>query len=365
MNLYPVSCISYPVSIMIPHSRPTVGEAEAEAAAAVIRSGLLVDGEQTRQFERQVAKQTGTSWGVAVGTGTAALHLALLGLGVGPGDRVAIPSYVCVALLHAIRYLNAEPVVVDIDPETMNIDPDALKKSAPTRLKAIIVPHMFGLPAELNSMLALGVPVIEDCALSIGAEYQDRPVGGQGHLGICSFYATKMITTGEGGMVVGHDADILQGLQDLRDYDQPEGNILRFNYKLTEMQAAIGQVQLRRLPTFLERRRYIAARYHEGLAKVDCKRPSGKMDTAHAYYRYVIQTAARCSVNLDQYIEQLDRKGVACRRPVSRPIHQLLGLTTCPGADAVFEHALSIPVYPTLTDQESATVIDAVHAVMG
>ena len=350
---------------MIPHSRPTVGDEEAEAAAAVIRSGRLVDDEQTRLFERLIADQTGAAWGVAVGTGTAALHMAHLGLGVGSGDRLAIPSYVCVALLHAIRYVNAEPVIIDIDPETMNIDPDVLRKQAPARLKAVIVPHMFGLPAELNHILALGVPVIEDCALALGAEYQGRPVGGRGHLGICSFYATKMIATGEGGMVVGHDTDILKRLQDLRDYDQPEGNTMRFNYKLTEIQAAMGRVQLRRLPTFLARRRHIAARYHEALAQVDCKRPSGKPDSVHAYYRYVIQTAARGPESLDQYITQLDQKGVACRRPVSRPIHQYLGLTTCPAADNVFEHALSIPIYPMLTDQESVTVIDAVHSVMG
>ncbi len=352
-------------SIMIPHSRSTIGEEEAEAAAAVIRSGLLVDGEQTKQFERLVAEQTGAAWGVAVGTGTAALHLALLGLGVGPGDRVAIPSFVCVALLHAIRYLNAEPVVIDIDPNTLNIDPDVLKRSAPARLKAVIVPHMFGLPAELNSILALGVPVIEDCALAIGAEYRGKQVGGQGHLGICSFYATKMITTGEGGMVVGHDFDVLQRLKDLRDYDQPEGDTVRFNYRLTEMQAAIGRIQLRRLPTFLERRRHIATRYHEVFERMHCRQPIEIPDAVHAYYRYVIQSSDQHPLNLDQCIAQLDQKGVACRRPVSKPIHQLLNLKTCPGADAVFKRALSIPIYLTLSDQELATVIDAVHEVTG
>ncbi|MDP6483086.1 MAG: DegT/DnrJ/EryC1/StrS family aminotransferase, partial [Nitrospinota bacterium] len=183
----------------------------------------MVDGLQTRAFEQAVAGQTGTAWGIAVTSGTTALHLALLGLGVGAGDRVVLPSFVCVALLHAIRYVGAEPIVVDVDPETMNLDPDALKHTAPAGLKAVIVPHMFGLPAPVDAILSLGIPVIEDCALAIGATDHGRPVGGQGSLGICSFYATKMLATGEGGMVVGQDSALEARIQDLRDYDQPDG----------------------------------------------------------------------------------------------------------------------------------------------
>jgi dTDP-4-amino-4,6-dideoxygalactose transaminase len=347
---------------MIPHSRPTTGDEEAAAAAAAVRSGLLVDGPHTAQFEREVARQTGAAWGVSVSSGTTALHLALLSLGIGPADRVALPSYVCVALLHAVRYVQAEPVIVDVDPATMNIDPDALKQAAPARLKAVIVPHMFGLSAPLDAVAALGAPVIEDCAHAIGATFQGRPVGGQGCLGICSFYATKMMTTGEGGMIVGHDPVQEERLRNRRDYDQPDAAVLRFNYKLTEMQAAMGCVQLERLPAFLARRRQIAERYHAGLSGLDAGLPGDRPGAPHAYYRYVLSISSRR--RLPALIDRLEQEGVACRRPVTRPIHQLAGRFSCPGADAVFDRALSVPIYPSLSDEECERVIKALRRVL-
>jgi len=347
---------------MVPHSRLSIGNDEAEASAQAVRSGQLVDGPQTRVFEQAVADQTGTEWGIATTSGTTALHLALLGLGVGAGDRVALPSYVCVALLHAIRYVGAEPVVVDVDPDTMNIDPDALKQLASSGLKAVIVPHMFGLPAPLDDILALGIPVIEDCALAIGAVDRGRPVGGQGTLGICSFYATKMLTTGEGGMVVGQDPEQEARIRDLRDYDQPEGRTLRFNYKMTEMQAAMGLVQLGRLPSFIERRRQIAECYYNDLKVLDLNLPVDIPGGNHVFYRYVTRT----SQPIDHLIVRLEQEGVACRRPVSQPLHRLLGETetSFAGTEAVFDQALSVPIYPSLTDGEYKTVVKVLHHIL-
>lgn len=345
---------------MIPHSRPTLGEEEAEAAAQTIRSGMVVDGPSTVLFEQAVARQTGSKWGVATSSGTTALHLALLGLGIGAGDRVAIPSYVCVALLHAVRYVGAEPVVIDVDPDTMNLDPDALKRHAPARIKAVILPHMFGLPAATARITELGIPVIEDCAHAIGATAYGRPVGGQGVLGICSFYATKMMTTGEGGMVVGHGTELEERIRDLRDYDQPDGQTVRFNYKITEMQAAMGLVQLQRLPSFLERRRQYAARYHAHLQALSIDLPVDDPEGSHVYYRYVVRAAHPVGVLIDR----LEQHGVACRRPVTQPIHQLIGQASYPGADAAFDQALSIPIYPALTDEEHTTVTYALQRVL-
>lgn len=344
---------------MIPHSRPSVGKQEAEVAARVIRSGALAAGSYTVRFEAEVARQTGAAWGVATNSGTAALHLALLGLGIGPGDRVAIPSYVCVALLHAVRYVGAEPVIVDVDPGTMNMDPDALRRKAPVRLAAVILPHMFGLPAETDAVLSLGAPVIEDCAHAIGAATGRRPVGGMGRIGICSFYATKMMTTGEGGMVVGHDPDLECRVRDLRDYDRPEGRTMRFNYKMTDFQAAMGLVQSERLPSFIHRRRQVAERYHTALDGLDIERPAGMRFKDHTYYRYVVRTTR----DIPSAIQRLEQAGVACRRPVTRPIHQLLGLDGCPGADEAYRKALSIPIYPTLTNDEEQTVCQAIREV--
>lgn len=343
----------------IPHSKPTVGEEEAEAAAAVIRSGCLVDGPWTPRFEAETARWTGARWGVASSSGTAALHMALIALRTGPGDRVALPSYVCVALLHAVRYVQAEPVIVYIDPATMNLDPDALKRVASARLKAVILPHMFGLPAEMEAITALGVPLIEDCAHAVGAWYRGFPVGGQGRLGVCSFYATKMMATGEGGMVVGSDPEMEERLREIRDYDFPEAEPVRFNYKMTEIQAAMGCVQLRRLPDFITRRRQIAERYRAAWQDLPVELPQDGPHAAHVFYRYVMRVIPHRSVT--DIIERCEREGVACRRPVARPIHRFFGDVSCPGADAAFDRALSIPIYPSLSDPETEQVVQTVR----
>ena len=347
---------------MIPHSRPTIGEEEAQAAATVIRSGHLVDGPFTGQFEQAVARQAGANWGVAVSSGTSALHLALLSLDVGPGDRVALPSYVCVAVLQAVRHTGAEPVLVDVDPMTMNLDPDALKRIAPAHLKAVIVPHLFGLPADLDAILAIGVPVIEDCAHAIGARYNNRPVGGLASVSIYSFYATKMLTTGEGGMVVGRDTGMEARVRALRDYDCPDGSRLRFNYKLTEMQAAIGLVQLRKLPDFLARRRALANTYRQAWKDLPVGQPVEKPDRLNSYYRYTLRLPTVGS--LPALIEQFEQAGVACRRPVTRPIHQFYGSFSCPGADDIFDRTLSVPLYPSLSESESEIVIQATQQIL-
>ncbi|MBI4552250.1 MAG: DegT/DnrJ/EryC1/StrS aminotransferase family protein [Candidatus Latescibacteria bacterium] len=345
---------------MIPHSRPSLGPDEAEVAAQVIRSGWVAQGPQTEGFEEDIARQAGMAWGTATSSGTAALHLALLGIGAGPGDRVVIPSYVCVALLHAVRYVGAEPVIVDVDPETMNLDPDALRRAAPGRLKAVILPHLFGLPAEVDAITAMGAPVIEDCAHAVGATVNGRPVGGLGTLSIYSFYATKMMTTGEGGMVVGQDSSIEERVRGLRDYDRPDASTIRFNYKMTDIQAAIGRVQLRRLPSFLDRRRQVAQVYDERFQSLHLGLPAGRPGAPHAYYRYIV----RMNGNVAETIARLDEAGVACRRPVAQPLHRLVGGPPCPGADAAFDRALSIPIYPTLTDEEVEMVSQRVSRTL-
>ena len=345
---------------MVPHSRPTLGEEETDAVASVVRSGQLVDGPETAAFERAVADVTNTEWGISCTSGTSALHLALLGLGIKAGDYVAVPSYVCVALVHAVRYVGAQPFLVDVDPETYNMDPDALKRNAPAGLRAAIVPHMFGLPAPVADVMSLGVPVIEDCALAIGASTHGHFVGSQGELAICSFYATKMLATGEGGMVVGHDAAVGERIRDLRDYDQPDGHTTRYNYKMTEIQAAMGMVQLRRLPDFINRRREIARCYSRDLQDLDMDLPVDRPAGTHIFYRYV----TRMRRPLEEIIAGLDRAGIACRRPVSMPLHQLLEQPSLPAADAAFASALSIPIYPSLSEEEYASVIEALHLVI-
>ncbi|MCX5839563.1 MAG: DegT/DnrJ/EryC1/StrS family aminotransferase [Deltaproteobacteria bacterium] len=337
---------------MIPHSRPTIDEEEINAAVAVLRSGHLAQGEQVLQFEKALALMIGVGGAVAVSSGTAALHLSLLALEIGEGDEVMIPSFVCPALLNAIRYVRAIPVLADIDRETFNIDVRDLKQRQTQKTKAVIVPHMFGLPADIREIAALGIPVIEDCAQALGSRYEGAPTGSFGALSVFSFYATKVICTGEGGMIAANDLQFLSRIRDLRDYDEKGDGRLRYNYKLTDLQAALGLAQLRKLPTLIGRRRAIARQYDEFLRERLLPVPACPPDRDHIYYRYVIRT---------QHVAELlaagGEAGIAYRRPVFKPLHHDLGMTGYPQTEAAFLETVSLPIYPSLHDEEIKAIL--------
>ena len=245
----------------IPHSRPTLDEADLQAVTEVLRSGFIAQGTRVAAFEEGMAGTVGVTGGVAVSSGTAALHLALLAFGVGEGDEVLLPTYACSALLHAVRAVRAVPRFVDSDPSSFNMDPAAAKKARSPLARVVIVVHSFGVPAELDPLRELGLPVIEASAQALGACYRGRRVGSIGEAAVLSFYATKLMTTGEGGMLLSNDERILSAARDLREYDQKDDDRPRFNYKMTDFQAALGLAQLAQLPRFLDRRQAIAARY--------------------------------------------------------------------------------------------------------
>jgi dTDP-4-amino-4,6-dideoxygalactose transaminase len=341
----------------IPHSRPTLGPEEEAAVAAVLRSGQLAQGERVSAFEEALAAQAGVGGAAAVSSGTAALHLALLALGIGEGDEVIIPSFVCSALLHAVRVARAVPVPADIDGETLNITPREIQRRQTPRTKAVIVPHLFGLPADIRPIVALGVPVIEDCAQALGSRCEGAPVGGFGVLSVFSFYATKVICTGEGGMVAGNDARLLERIRDLRDYDEKEDDRLRYNCKLTDLQAALGLAQLRRLPELIARRREIAARYDTALRALPLFLPPRPPRCEPNHYRYVVRTGGIAAL-----LAAGREAGIAYRRPVFKPLHRYLGLTGYPETDAAFAQSLSLPIYPSLTEGELNTVIGHLQA---
>lgn len=343
----------------VPHSRPTLGDEDRQAIAEVLASGFIAQGERVAAFEREVAAMLGLAGGVATSSGTAALTLALRALGVGGGDEVLIPTYVCSALLHAVRAVGAAPRLVDADPASFNMDPDAARRVRSARAKALVVVHSFGLPAELDALRDLGLPVIEDAAQALGAAYRERPVGSFGDAAVLSFYATKVITTGEGGMLLSNDPRILATGRDLREYDQKPDDRPRFNYKLTDLQAALGLAQLKRLPRFLHRRRLLAARYGEALAGLPLALPPTPADRTPAHYRYVV-TPGRPAA---PYLAGLEARGVQARRPVFLCLHRYLGLDGFPGADEAWERAVSLPLYPSLTDAEAERVVAAARDV--
>lgn len=342
---------------MITHSRTDINQQDVTAISAAAASGFLAQGKNVRLFETSVAKRVGVIDGAAVQSGTAALHLALLALAIGPGDEVILPSYVCVAPLNAILYTGATPILTDIDPDSGNIDPvDAARRLTPLT-KAIIVPHLFGRPADITTLCRLGIPVIEDLAQAIGGSIDQQPLGSFGTMAVCSFYATKVMTTGEGGMVLSNDADLLTAVKDLRDYDEKEPYRLRYNSKMTEMQAALGISQLQRLTSSIQHRRELAARYTSHFLEYPhATLPNEGATNGDIHFRYVIRLK---DINVDKFIDAMQRSDIVCRRPVFKPLHHLLEQPGYPNTDTFFQQAVSLPIYPNLTETEQEQVIQA------
>lgn len=344
---------------MVPHSRPWITAADVRAVARVVRSGDIAQGLEVARFEAEVGALLGLPSGVAVSSGSAALHLALLGLGIGPGDEVILPSYVCVAPLHAVEYVGATPRLADVDPVTYNLDPEDVRRRLSRRTRAVIVVHQFGLPADLDALLRLGIPIVEDCAQALGASYRARPVGSFGSVSVVSFYATKLLTTGEGGMLLSQDRRLLSRARDRRDYDERRRHAVRYNYKLTDLQATLGRSQLHRLPRMLSRRAAIASRYRRHWGYLPLRLPAADAMRSHVYHRFVIGVPGTATA----VARRLAALGVTARPPVFRPIHMTLGLKGFPGATEAFRHALSVPLYPALTSREEAVVIRALQRV--
>ncbi|MEW5736097.1 MAG: DegT/DnrJ/EryC1/StrS family aminotransferase [Thermodesulfobacteriota bacterium] len=343
----------------VPHSRPTLGEEEVAAVSRVIASGRVAQGEKVRKFEEDLARFAGRKGAAAVSSGTAGLVLALAVLGAGPEREVIIPSYVCTALFHAVRQVGAVPVLADADPATGNLDPEDVEQKITKKTVALIVPHMFGLMADMDRLSKLGVPVIEDCAQAIGAKSGAGPAGSGGVLSVFSFYATKVICTGEGGMVASDSEDLLERVRDLRDYDEKPDLRVRCNYKMTDMAAAMGIVQLRRLIGFLAARAEIAKKYDRAFAPLEASLPPN--DPGRIYFRYVLGLPGEAG----EAAAALRARGISCARPVFRPLHSYLGLAGFANTERLWRSSLSVPIHPSLSEEDCGRVIAAVTEVLG
>jgi len=344
--------------VTITHSRPSLDDEEILVLKNVLTSGQLAQGPQVKAFQDELGSFHGLPPGVATSSGTAALHLALLSVGVNPGDEVLLPSYVCSAPLHAVYHSGATPVLVDVDPATGNMDPDDLKKRLTSKSKAIIAVHLFGLPADMDAILALGLPVIEDCAQSLGANLEGKMLGTLGAISICSFYATKLITTGEGGMLLSRDPDLLARARDLRDYDKREAFNVRFNYKMTDLQAALGRSQFQKLQRFLGQREELARVYSKQLATLPFTLPPSQK--GRIYYRYVVALQG----DISGLIKKLLNMGIEVARPVYRPLHRYFSLEDYPGAELAWKSHVSLPIHPSLTSQDLHRVCRALQQAL-
>jgi perosamine synthetase len=354
---------------MVPHARPWLGSDEEEAALRVLRSARLAPGAEAARLEGLVARLAGAADAVAVASGTMALGLALEGLGVRPGDQVAVPSYGCTALLHALFAVGATPLVCDIDPESLALDPDDVRRRAGARLTALVLVHPFGWPVPIEPYRALGPAIVEDCAQSPGASLGRRPVGARGDAAIFSFGPTKVVTGGgPGGALAAPVARLVGEARERVTHDERDDAQPRLNGLMGDLHAAIAATQLGRLPEIVARRASVAARYDRAFADLPIARPRPAAGGRPVHHRYLFAVrSGRSAPGPDAIalIAALQSAGVMARHPVFRPLHTLLpGAGPCAAADEAHAQWISLPLSPAFSDSEVEQVADQVRACL-
>ena len=342
----------------IPQSRPDLQKSDFDYVEQVLQTRQVAGGPFVEALESAFCERLGVKHAVAVSSGTSALHLALLALKVGIGDEVILPSYACAALLHAVHYTGATPVLCDIDPETLNPTAREIRPLITSETRAIIVTHTFGFPADLRELRSLDVPVIEDCAQALGSQFDDRAVGSIGQMSVFSFYATKIICAGEGGMVCTNSGRLAACIRDLNSPDMKTSYKVRYNYKMSDLAAGLALRQFSRLDEFLNCRKTIAARYMASfghVARVGFQVPLA--DTNPVYYRFVLTTSRAASL-----IKETTAQGVMCDRPVFRPLHSFLRMPShlLPHTASAWKRSVSIPLYPDLEKAEVERIVTVV-----
>ncbi len=370
--------------MLIPLSAPDIDEDDIAAVVRVLRTSQLSLGPVLGEFERGFAEYVGASHAVAVSSGTAGLHLALLALGIGAGDEVIVPSFTFIAAANAIRYVGAVPVFVDIDPVTLNMDAACVERAITPLTRALMVVHTFGCPADLGALLEIAgrhrLKVIEDACEAIGAEYLGRKVGTFGDAGVFAYYPNKQITTGEGGMVVARDAEIAATLRSLRNQgrrptdDWLEHSELGYNYRISEMNCALGLAQLRRVDSILEQRRMVAEEYDSRLRDCpDLVLPLLAVpQRVVSWFVYVVRLSARfTAADRDAVREILIERGMGCGRYFA-PIHRQAAYRSLhaaavrlPVTEFQAERTLALPFFNRITSEQIAEVCGALLGALG
>ena len=368
----------------IPLLRPWLGEEEAAAVREVILSGWLCLGPKTAELERRIAARVGAKHGVATASATSALHLALQGLGLQRDDEVILPSFTCMANANAVIVAGGVCRFADIDARTYNLDPDDVERRITPRTRAIMMVDQIGMPADLDRMKTLaaakGLLLVDDAATALGALYKERPVGGHGVATCYSFHPRKMITTGEGGMLMTDDDALADKARVLRstgasisdlDRHKAKGALLQqyfesgYNYRLTDMQAAIGLVQLDKLDRMLEERSAQAKLYGELLAPLDeVIVPFVPSYATPAWSSYCIRLAPGAHASAGEVVKRMAQRNVSCRHGI-QPLHfepyfanAMKGLVL-PETESAARETLFLPIFPGLTEGEQRTVVAA------
>jgi len=366
----------------IPHSRPTVGRAELEQLGAVLDSQYLANGLRTKDFEHSLGRFLGQRHARAVTSGTCALQLALMSLAPSEslkdlgtlceffrGRKVLIPAYVCSAVLYAVEWTGAAPVLVDVDEENWCADPERMTELAGPETLAAVVAYLFGHPGKKNLPETVELAWVEDIAQAIGARRGGVPVGSQGHSAVCSFYATKVITTGSGGMVLTRDEEAGKRIARLLQYDNQPDSLLHLSWDMSDVQAALGLAQWNRLEKTVQRRRQIAEIYTRALAGqalLEALPTTGpnrdRLIEGHIYYRYPV----RLRRGLESFIEGMNQAGIEAKRPVFAPLYRLRGEDPArfPVTEKLFQSTVSLPLYPDLSDSDAERIAQATRQVL-
>ena len=368
----------------IPISLPVTGDEEWQALKEPLTTGWLTAGPKVRAFEEAFAERHQVKYAVAVTSATTALHLALVALDIKAGDEVIVPAFTWVSTANVVLYQGAKVVFCDIDPATFNIDPEKLAEKITPKTKAIMVVHLFGLCAPMDQIKAVAgdIPLIEDGACAAGSAYKGTPAGGLGLMGCFSFHPRKSITTGEGGMITTNDDSIGAKLQVLRNhgasiseeqrhhgpkpYILPDFNVLGYNYRMTDLQGAIGEVQLKKLDSFIQERAKWADFYKKELADIPwLKLPNFPKEFHHGWQSFVTlvdESLAPCSRN--DIMEQLQAKGISTR-PGTHAVHMLgfyanllsIAPEDYPGAQIANDKSISIPLHNQMTREDFEYVV--------
>ena len=373
----------------IPVAKPLVGAEEEKALLEVLRSGWLSQGPRVAQFEKEFASYVGAKEAVALSNCTTALHLGLVAAGVKPGDEVICPSLSFIATANCIIHAGACPVFVDIDPRTFNLDPARVEEAITPRTRAILVVHQIGLPAAIDELLEIGrrrgVPVVEDAACAIGAEYKGRRIGSpHTELACFSFHPRKILTTGEGGMITTGDSAAAARLRKLRQHAMGVSDLARhssskvvletydevgYNYRMTDLQAAVGLVQLSRLDAMLERRRALAARYTERLADLEWLTPPAVPEGCLPNYQsYMVLFQPDAPVSRDEMMQGMLDRSIATRRGImathrERPYLPGEWDKVLPVTNQVTDSAMILPLYHEMTEEDQDWVVESLKEI--
>jgi perosamine synthetase len=360
----------------IPVARPAIGQDEISAVTAVLASGMLASGERVAEFERKFADYCGTTHAVAVNSGTAALHAALLAADIGHGDEVIVPAFSFFATASAVLMCGATPVFADVNEQTFNINPQQIEERVTPKTRAVIGVHLFGQPFEIPAVQEIcerhNLKLIEDAAQAHGALSNSGKAGSFGQFGCFSFYATKNMITGEGGMVVTNEKAYNERLRLIINHGQSEKYLhtrLGYNYRMTDIAAALGLVQLKKLEKFNERRRKNAGYYNTHLSVKGLVTPVVAAGVLPVYHQYVVRLTDEFPMSRAEFIDYLKAKGIGSAIHYPIPLHRqpVFGLENvpdpCPVSTHLAESVLSLPVHPLLDQKQLAYICDTINRV--